>query len=131
MVESILVVEDEPDMLAFLVALLEDNGYETMTASDGCEALQKIKTSRPDLIALDLLMPNKAGADLFVEIRTDPDTARIPIVLVTGLNPDDPTLINLGRLIQGRELRPPEAYIEKPVDPPALLDAVKKAIVGA
>ena len=65
MVRRILVVEDEPDMLAYLVALLEDNGYETMTASDGSEALQRINTWKPDLICLDLLMPNKAGGNCF------------------------------------------------------------------
>ncbi len=130
MAKKILVVDDEPDMQAFLAAVLEDNGYETMTASDGDEALEKIKSCKPDLVSLDLLMPNKTGFKLFRELRKDPETAHIPVVMVTGLTAEDIPQLDFRKFIQERSLRPPDAYIEKPVNTKLLLDALKQAIGG-
>jgi CheY-like chemotaxis protein len=130
MVKTILVVDDEPDMLEFLAALLEDNGYLTMTASDGDEALAKVKTAKPDLVSLDLVMPNETGSKLFLELRSDPDTAHIPVVLVTGLSRDAFHQAEFDGLVRKHSLKPPEACVEKPVDALVLLDTLKNVIAG-
>ena len=65
MAKKILIIDDEPDMVTFLCALLEDHGYVTITAADGEEGMTKIKSEKPDLISLDLLMPNKTGIKMF------------------------------------------------------------------
>jgi CheY-like chemotaxis protein len=126
--KKILVIDDEPDMVTYLSTLLEDNGYEVVTASDGEEGLQKVKAEKPDLVSLDLLMPNKTGIKMYRELRKDSDIGHIPVVMVTGFGKDDVPSMDFKKWIQERSIKGPEAYIEKPVQPEVLLSAVKKAI---
>jgi two-component system phosphate regulon response regulator PhoB len=126
--KKILVIDDEPDMVTFLCTLLEDNGYETMTAVDGEEGLAKCKSEKPDMVSLDLLMPNKTGIKMYRELRKDPEISNTPVVMVTGFGKDDVPSMDFKKWIQDRAIRAPEAYIEKPVDTTVLLEAVKKAI---
>lgn len=128
MPKRILVVDDEPDMVTFLTTLLEDNGYATLTAVDGEEALQVCKTEKPDLVSLDLLMPNKTGIKMYRELRKDDEMKDIPVIMVTGFGKDDVPSMDFKEWIQKRAIRPPEAYIEKPVDKDILLTAIKKAL---
>ena len=128
MAKRILVIDDEPDMVTFLCTLLEDNGYETLTAGDGDEGFSLMKTEKPDLISLDLLMPNKTGIKLYREMRKDEEVKDIPVIMVTGFGKDDVPSMDFKEWIQKRAIRPPEAYIEKPVNTDMLLDAVKRAI---
>lgn len=126
--KKILIVDDEPDMVAFLATLLEDNGYETDSAADGEDAMEKVKADKPDLISLDLLMPNKTGIKMFRELRKDTDFTDIPVVMVTGFGKDDVPQMDFKEWIKQRAIRPPEGYIEKPVNKEVFLDAVKRAI---
>jgi two-component system phosphate regulon response regulator PhoB len=128
MAKKILIIDDEPDMVTFLCTLLEDNGYETVTAADGEEGLTKCKTEKPDLISLDLLMPNKTGIKMFRELRKDDEIKNIPVIMVTGFGKDDVPSMDFKDWIQKRAIRPPEAYIEKPVNKDVLLEAIRKAI---
>jgi CheY-like chemotaxis protein len=128
MAKKILIVDDEPDMVAFLATLLEDNGYETDSAADGEDAMEKVKASKPDLISLDLLMPNKTGIKMFRELRKDNDFNDIPVVMVTGFGKDDVPQMDFKEWIKQRAIKPPEGYIEKPVNKEVFLDAIRKAI---
>ena len=130
MAKKILVVDDEPDMVTFLSTLLEDHGYQVITAADGDEALDKTKAERPDLISLDLLMPNKTGIKMYRELRKDQELSGTPVVMVTGFGKDDVPSMDFKEWIQKRAIRPPEAYIEKPVDNSLFLSAVKQALGG-
>ncbi|NIO27745.1 MAG: response regulator [Candidatus Latescibacteria bacterium] len=69
---TILVVDDEPDALAHIASILEDNGAITLHASDGYEAIELARKEKPDLMTLDLSMPGKSGVDVFVEVREIP-----------------------------------------------------------
>jgi len=128
MAKKILVIDDEPDMVTFLATLLEDNGYEILTASDGDEGLTKIRNEKPDLVSLDLLMPNKTGIKMFRELRRDPEISATPVVMVTGFATDDAPNMDFKKWIHQRSIRPPEAYIEKPVDKDALLKEIKRIL---
>jgi len=83
--KKILAIDDEPDERLYLATLLEDNGYATDTAEDGNEGMEKAKAAPPDLITLDISMPEKSGVRFYREIRKDPELAKIPIVIVTGV----------------------------------------------
>lgn len=128
MPKKILVIDDEPDMIAFLSTLLEDHGYEIITAMDGEEGLEKTRSESPDLITLDLLMPNKTGIKMYRELRKDEAIGGIPVVMVTGFGKDDVPSMDFKEWVQKRSIRPPEAYIEKPVDKDVLLEEITKAI---
>lgn len=85
----ILVVDDKIDTVLLLRELLTSRGYNVYTASDAEEAEQVIPRIRPDLILLDVIMPGKSGYELCRELKADPDTRLIPIIMITGLSDRD------------------------------------------
>ena len=88
--KRILVIDDEPDERLYISTLLEDNGYVTETAEDGNEGLEKAETVSPDLITLDITMPEKSGVRFYREIRKNPQLCKIPIVVITGVTAEKP-----------------------------------------
>jgi DNA-binding response OmpR family regulator len=84
MAKSILIVEDEEAVRELEKFILEQRGYEVMEARDGLEGLAKAEFRKPDLILLDLMMPDVSGGRMFDEMKEHPVTAGIPIVVVTG-----------------------------------------------
>jgi CheY-like chemotaxis protein len=128
--KRIMVIDDEPDVVTFLTTLLEENGYETCSAQDGTEGLDKLQKERPDLICLDLLMPEKTGIKLYREIRKDPEFKDIPVIMITGFAAPEFPLIDFKRFISQRSIPPPEGYMEKPIDRSALLKAIQETLEG-
>lgn len=80
-----LVVEDEEDIRHLLVEQLEDKGYQVRKAGNGAVALQQVKEEMPDIIFVDILMPVMDGLHFVSELRENPETSWIPVVLVTGI----------------------------------------------
>ena len=121
--KKVLIIDDEPDTVTYFSSLLEDNGYETIVAKDGEEGLNKTKTDRPDLITLDISMPEKSGVKLYRELRTSDDLKQIPIIIITGVSEDFRSFIS-----SRRQVPPPDGYITKPIDQDEFLDLVKKLV---
>jgi DNA-binding response OmpR family regulator len=80
----VLVVEDDPSVRGLLHTLLTGEGYEVATASDGLAGLVKASSARPDLMLLDLMMPDLGGVRVLEELRGDPALADVPVIVVTG-----------------------------------------------
>ena len=87
--EKILVVEDEEILLTALKEELESGGYEMEGAGDGEEGLQKVKSFKPDLILLDLVMPRMDGMEMLQKLKEDAETKDIPVVILTNLSDYD------------------------------------------
>jgi Fe-S oxidoreductase/CheY-like chemotaxis protein len=117
----ILVVDDEADVLAFLGAVLADNGATVIEASDGEQALDLARRERPDLITLDLSMPGMDGGVVFETLRRDPSLAATRVCIISG-RPE------LRRLIYERPVPPPEGYLDKPVSEETLLLNVRRIL---
>src|SRR5580765_662005 len=81
---KILVVDDEPEAVELVEFNLKQAGYVVVTAADGAEALNKARATAPDLIVLDLMLPEIAGLEVCKMLRRDPVTATIPIVMLTA-----------------------------------------------
>jgi len=81
----IAVVDDDPDFVQLLKTLLKTRGYEVLTATDGEDALRLVRTTPPDLLILDLLMPRMSGLEVVRRMREDPGLRDIPIVVVSGI----------------------------------------------
>jgi CheY-like chemotaxis protein len=123
MPKKILVVDDEEDVVRYFKTLLEDNGYEVATAKDGVEALEKIRRDRPDLVTLDITMPNKSGVRVYRDIKEDAATKDIPVLVVTGVQHEFKTFISTRK-----QVPPPEGYLEKPVALDDVLAEVRRLI---
>jgi len=128
-VVSALVVEDEPDYAGLIAEVLEDDGFTVTKASDGVEALERVRALRPDVITLDIQMPQKGGVMFYRELKSDPEFGEIPVVVVTGVTKDDADMKNFVRtFLEVEHLPMPEAYLEKPIDNDELLRVVNDAL---
>lgn len=123
MKKTILVVDDELDFVTYLCTLFEDNGYGTLRALNGIEAIETAKSHRPDLITLDMTMPEQSGVRAMRELKSDPDLARIPVIIVTGIGE------SMNAFIQKIPRFPrPEGFIAKPIQRDVLLGLVAQLL---
>jgi CheY-like chemotaxis protein len=126
MKKRILIVDDEPDIVSYLEMVLQDNGFETETAGNGNEALEAVRANPPDLVTLDITMPEASGTRFYKEMRTDPDLSQIPVVIVTAVTGLGGDKYAYEKFISNRRLVPaPEAFFPKPIDREAFIEAVK------
>ena len=117
---KILIVDDEPDIVAFLSYNLKSKGYSIATANDGVEAIRKAKDFRPDLILLDVMMPNKDGIATIKDLRQMPDFEETAIILLTALSDER---YEIEGLKTGAD-----DYIAKPIKPELLATRISAAL---
>lgn len=116
MAKKILVVDDEPHVVKYLTTFLQDSGYETCSAANGEEAFVVLKKEKPDLVTLDLQMPNETGTRFYRNMTKDKELKDTPVIVISG--------------IPGRHLAvsKPIAVFEKPIDRDALLATIRQTI---
>ena len=139
MPKRILIVDDEPDAISYISSVLEDNGYEYLSAENGEEGLELARKEKPDMILLDLIMPEKSGMLMFQELKKDPELGKIPVIVVSGAS--DALGVDLRNFMirQPRKRKEkvvettgetqftePNAYVDKPVDPNELIKVIKE-----
>ena len=115
-----LIVDDEEMNREVLRELLEANGYQVHEATDGAEAFERARSDVPNLILMDIRMPKVDGFDTFAKLRSDPDTARIPVIAVTAFAMESDRLRTLSAGF--------DAYISKPVDFQLLLKTIHQLL---
>jgi CheY-like chemotaxis protein len=121
--KRILIVDDEQDIRTYLSTLLEDQGYEARLAKDGIEAWKQVEEDAPDLITLDISMPEKSGVRFYRDLKADNRLKSIPIIIVTGVSED------FKKFISSRaQLPAPEGFIPKPIDREEILKLIKSLI---
>ena len=127
MPKKALVIDDNPDVRLFSVALLEKNGYTVMVAEDGESGLNMIKAEKPDLVILDVLMPRQSGVRLYRELKTAKSLKNIKVIVLGEIArkaflKSQKVLTEFG----DADVPEPEIYLEKPVEPEELAEAIKK-----
>jgi CheY-like chemotaxis protein len=126
--KTVLVVDDEPNVRLFLQTVLEDAGFNVLTAADGDEALEVIKAEKPDFISLDLVMPRRSGPRLLYTLKKDKDLSRIPVLIVTAHAKTDMGKNDLESIMADSVMSGPGVYLEKPVKPTAYVRHIKEAL---
>jgi CheY-like chemotaxis protein len=127
MAKKILVVDDEPDAIDFVKEVLESEGYSVLTAGDGVKGLAAMRRERPDMVLLDVQMPEMDGFETFQEMTKDAELRDIPVVMLTGIKEK----VGIGfsademKAYMGRK---PADYLEKPIDPAKLRQSVKRIL---
>lgn len=118
----VLVVDDEPLLCRMVSAMLMRAGYETSVAANGRDALQSVVQRSPDIITLDVMMPDMSGIEVARQLRTNPQTAGIPIIFVTAL--DRSVSMDLRRFSE----EPGVYHVDKPFSREQLLMQVTIAL---
>ncbi|MCA1772067.1 MAG: response regulator [Halomonas sp.] len=118
----VLVVDDEPNILISLEFLMQQAGFDVVTAEDGEQALAHVQQTKPDLVLLDISLPGISGFDVLERLRQSPDTATLPIIMLTA---------------HGREVEREKGmalgaddYITKPFSTQALVEKVNALLTG-
>lgn len=120
MPKTILVVEDSPMEMKLIIGLLENKGYQLLTATDGEQALASAQAHRPDLILLDVVLPKKNGYQVCRQLKNSPDTAASKIVMVTSKSQETDRFWGMK---QGAD-----DYVTKPIDAALMLAAVERML---
>src|SRR5215210_2345440 len=114
---KVLVIDDEPGIIEIVEANLEGDGFEVISAANGKEGLEKIKSDSPDLVVLDVMMPEMDGWEVLRRIEQDPNIAGLPVIMLTAKAADED-------YIHGLEEGAVE-YITKPFYPQELVNRIK------
>jgi len=117
--KKILVVDDEADVLTYLTTLFQDNGYDTISAEDGLKGFDLAKSEKPDLITLDITMPDQSGVRTYRYYKEDEELKDVPVIIVTAVG--DSMRGFLKKLAGFPE---PEGFMNKPIDEEKLLSTV-------
>jgi CheY-like chemotaxis protein len=147
MSKRVMIIDDDENATKFLSILLEENGYETVTALDGREGVDKLQENPVDLIVLDVMMPKRTGFVVFKQLKRDEKLRDIPVLMLTAVaasladmdaeaddtfsRPFDGLRESLRKTI--REMREegdvkPDMFVDKPVDPDSFLEKVRELI---
>jgi len=115
--KKILIVEDEHDILQLVKLYVEKEGFRTVSATTGTEGLRQVKQEKPDLVVLDLMLPGIDGLEVCKRLRATPETALLPIIMLTAKAEESDTVVGL-------ELGADD-YITKPFSPKTLVARIK------
>jgi two-component system, OmpR family, alkaline phosphatase synthesis response regulator PhoP len=118
MPKKILAVDDEKHIVRLVEVNLQRAGYNVVTAYDGREALEKVKSEKPDLVVLDVMMPYMDGFEVLKNLKADPETAEIPVIMLTAKAQD-------ADVFRGWQSGV-DCYLTKPFNPMELLTFVKR-----
>lgn len=114
---SIVCIEDEPEMIDLVTLILNKQGYNVHGAFGGNEGISLVKQVMPDIILLDLMMPDVDGWEVFQNIKADPETAHIPIIIVTAKAQSIDKVLGL-------HIAKADDYITKPFGPSELTTSI-------
>ncbi|OQY01676.1 MAG: hypothetical protein B6I26_03495 [Desulfobacteraceae bacterium 4572_130] len=127
--KKVLIVDDDDDVRTFLLTVLEENNYTPLIAHDGIEGKDMIEKHKPDLVILDVLMPRGSGIQLFRKLKTDDSLKKIPVIMFTGISLK--SFLRSQKVLdefQNGKVPKPDIYLEKPVEPEELIEAIQKKI---
>ena len=119
--KSILCIEDEPEMIDLIRLILGRRGFEVKGASGGVEGLKMIRQELPDLVLLDLMMPDMDGWEVYQQMKADQYTRGIPVIVVTA------KAQSIDRVL-GLHIAKVDDYIAKPFSPQELMNSVEKVL---
>ena len=112
--KKVLIIDDEPDVVVYLNAVLESNGYESFSANDIQYAMQLVKEVHPDLICLDIMIPKETGISFYVKLRKTKEFKNIPVIIISGIIETEK--YNFRSYVKDVSIQPPECFMDKPID---------------
>ncbi len=125
--QKILIVDDDLDFCEATKLILESKGYKVNLAHDGKEGLEKVRSEEPDLVILDVMMPEMNGYDVCVIMKADSGLSGIPVILLTAVNQE---MFKTSFTKEMGLMTEADDYIAKPVEPKDLVEAIEALLKG-
>lgn len=122
--KTVLIVDDDSLARLFVEAVMQNAGWKTVEGTNGQEALDLAESASPDLIILDVCMPVMDGFEAFKQLRKNPITCKIPIIMLTGINAESGEKYTPEEMERRFGVEGPEGFVDKPVDADFLLNSV-------
>jgi DNA-binding response OmpR family regulator len=119
--KTIVCIEDEPDMIHLIKLILKRKGYHVIGAHGGKEGLETIYKEKPGLVLLDLMMPEMDGWEVYQQMKADPSTSEIPVIVVTAKAQSIDKVLGL-------HIAKVDDYISKPFSPQELVESIEHVI---
>ena len=127
--KNIWVVDDEPDVLMYLTTVFEDEDYVVRGFESAEGLLDRARSTPPDLVCLDIMMPSKSGLSVYKDLRADESLVEIPVIIVSGYSREEEFFAGeFQRLVGSDDVPAPEGYMEKPVRMDDLIKLVRKLL---
>ncbi len=121
-----LVIDDEVDVVTYLVNILEDNGYIPYAAESAEKGMEMLGEVHPSLICLDIMMPKESGISMYTKLRSDPKYSNIPVLIISGYAAEKE--FDFRELVPDSSIPAPQQYLEKPVDVDRFLESLRQLI---
>lgn len=118
---QVVYIEDESEMIDLVKLILERKGFEIIGANGGREGIEEVRQRLPDLVLLDLMMPDMDGWDVYQQMKADEQTRKIPVIVITAKAQSIDKVLGL-------HIAKVDDYISKPFTPQELLDSVQKVL---
>lgn len=119
--QVVVCIEDEPDMIDLIQVILESKGYQVIGAHGGKRGLEAVRTHKPDLVLLDLMMPDIDGWEVYQQLKADKETQPIPVIVVTAKAQSIDKVLGL-------HIAKVDDYITKPFSPQELLESIDRVL---
>lgn len=123
---KILIVDDEKDVVTYLSAVLENEGYTVYSAENADEGFDMYKIIEPDLLCLDIMMPQELGLTLYQRIKKIPEFASTPVMIISGVVSEKE--FEFRKLVPDESIPPPQEYIEKPINRAEFIKTIARLI---
>jgi CheY-like chemotaxis protein len=111
--KKILIIDDEPDVIMFLTAILEEHNYNVLAVSDIKKAMHSVQENNPDLICLDIMMPKETGISFYSKLRQENSNSDIPVIIISGAI--ESGKFNFHSLVDDNSIPDPDGFLEKPI----------------
>jgi CheY-like chemotaxis protein len=124
--KTAVIIDDEPDITTYFETFLTDNGWSVRVANDPNAGIALAQAEPPSVVLLDVMMPERGGLSTLIALRKDERTAKVPVVLVTGIQ--ETLKADFGDFLDRFKKYHPDAYVQKPIEEAELLQTLESVI---
>lgn len=126
MKKKVLIIDDEQDIVTYLMMVLEENGHVAYSADNVKRGLRMLEEVKPDLVCLDIMMPKESGISMYMRMKADKRYADIPVLIISGVEQEREFDFRIH--VPDRAIPPPQQYLEKPIDVERFLRLVRRLV---
>ncbi len=123
---KVLIIDDEADVIKYLTIVLKSNGFQPYSTNSVKDAKSEVEKICPDLICLDIMMPEETGISFYVKLKRDKNFRKIPVIIISGVVQSSE--FDFSSYLSDNSIPPPEHFMEKPINVEEFIGTIKRLI---